>query len=76
MTHPTTPDHFDDDENVKAMRDTAWTTGLTKLLLDVWRTPASVGDENRERLGKALDLLGQPERLRTRHYKKAGKARS
>jgi hypothetical protein len=54
-------DHLDDDENVKAMRDTARTSGLTKLLIDISRSPAMMGGADIERLGKALDLLGVTE---------------
>jgi hypothetical protein len=51
-------EYFDDDENVKAMRETARTIGLTQLLLDINRSPANMGVADIERLGKALDLLG------------------
>jgi hypothetical protein len=37
-----TPDFFDNDENVKAMRETARTIGLTTLLLDVRREHLNV----------------------------------
>ena len=56
-----TPDHFDDDENVKAMRETARTVGLTALLLDVRREHLNVQtalDRDRARVTQALRLLG------------------
>ena len=53
-----TTDYLDDDENVKAMRETARTIGLTQLLIDISRSPALMGDEDIERLGRALSLLG------------------
>jgi hypothetical protein len=51
-------DYLDDDENVKAMRETARQVGLTQLLLDIAESPANMGAADIERLGKALDLLG------------------
>jgi hypothetical protein len=56
-----TPDHFNDDENVKAMRDTAQRVGLTALLLDVRREHLTVQialDRDRARVTQALVLLG------------------
>ena len=56
-----TPDHFDDDENVKAMRKTARTVGLTALLLDVrrsHRTMQTALDRDRARITQVLELLG------------------
>jgi hypothetical protein len=50
--------HLDDDENVKAMRATARIVGLTQLLIDISRSPAMMGGEDIERLGRALELLG------------------
>jgi hypothetical protein len=61
---PTTPDFFDDDENVKAMRETARTVGLTSLLLDVRRGHVNVQialDRDRARVTQALVLLGVSE---------------
>jgi hypothetical protein len=58
---PTTADFFDDDENVKAMRDAAERIGLTQLLLDVRREHLTVQvalDRDRARVTKALMLLG------------------
>jgi hypothetical protein len=46
-------DYLDDDENVKAMRETARQVGLTQLLIDIAQGSADV-----ERLGEALRLLG------------------
>lgn len=54
-------DYLDDDENVKAMRETARTVGLTALLLDVRRSllvTQSALDRDRARVTRALDLLG------------------
>lgn len=46
---------IDDDENVKAMRETAWTIGLTQLLID-----ARQGDlEPFDAIRAALKLLGE-----------------
>jgi hypothetical protein len=50
--------YLDDDENVKAMRETARTIGLTQLLIDISRSPAIMGGEDIERLSKVLNLLG------------------
>ena len=63
---PTSPDHLDDDENVKAMRDTAQRIGLTALLLDVRREHLTVQialDRDRARVTQALVLLGVSEEL-------------
>ena len=54
-----TIDHIDDDENVKAMRETARTIGLTQLLIDISHSPAIMGCEDIERLLQALRLLGE-----------------
>ena len=50
--------YFDDDENVKAMRETARRVGLTQLLIDISRSPANMGHADIERLCDALRLLG------------------
>jgi hypothetical protein len=53
------PDHFDDDENVKAMRVTARTVGLTALLLEVRREHLAVQAAlDRARITQALRLVG------------------
>ena len=65
---PMTPDHFDDDENVKAMRKTARTVGLTTLLLDVRRSHLAIQtalDRDRARVTQALVLLGVLDEERT-----------
>lgn len=52
---------LNDDENIKAMRDTARTIGLTELLLDVRREHLKVLtalDLDHARITKALMLLG------------------
>lgn len=55
-------DHFGDDENVKAMRETARVVGLIQLLIDIARSPAvMMGVVDTDRLGKALGLLGVEE---------------
>ena len=54
----TKSDFINDDENVKAMRETARIVGLTQLLIDMSRSPAMMGGKDIERLGAALDLLG------------------
>ena len=51
---------LDDDENVKAMRGTARTTGLTKLILDAYRI-STTEDDLTYALAEALDLLGVPD---------------
>ena len=56
-----TRDYFDDDENVKAMRETAQQVGLTQLLLDLRREHLIVQtalDRDRARVTQALRLLG------------------
>ena len=54
-----TTDHLDDDENVKMMRETARTIGLTKLLLDVRREHLHVQAVlDRDRVTQALQMLG------------------
>lgn len=58
-------DFIGDDENVKAMRETARTTGLTALLLDVRREHLAVQtalDRDRARVTKALELLGEEDK--------------
>lgn len=58
-------DHLDDDENVKALRETARTIGLTALLLDVRREQLAVQtalDRDRARVTKALELLGEEDK--------------
>jgi len=50
--------YLNDDENLKAMRDTARAVGLTQLLNDIATSPANMGYEDIERLRKALELLG------------------
>lgn len=49
--------HLDDDENVKAMRETALDIGLTALVREAWRT--SNEEAVKELLQRALDLLGR-----------------
>jgi hypothetical protein len=51
-------EHLDDHEDVKTMRETARTIGLTQLLIDISRSPAIMGRADIKRLSKALDLLG------------------
>lgn len=51
-----TADYFDDDENVKMMRETARTIGLTRLLLRALNSHD--GDETKRLLAEALRLLG------------------
>ena len=61
-------DYLDDDENVKAMRETARTVGLTTLLLDVRHshlTMQTVLDRDRARVTQALILLGVSDEGRT-----------
>lgn len=53
--------YLDDDENVKAMRATARTLGITELLLDCRREHLTVQmalDRDRARVTQALMLLG------------------
>lgn len=53
--------YFDDDENVKMMRDTAQRVGLTDLLRDVRREQGqslAALDRQREQVTRALELLG------------------
>ncbi len=59
-----TINHLDDDENVKAMRETARTIGLTQLIVDAYRI-GTAKDAATSALGKALDLLGVPDDGRT-----------
>jgi hypothetical protein len=52
---------INDDENVKAMRETAQIVGLTELLTDARRElveTLTVLDRQRARVTKALELLG------------------
>lgn len=61
-------EHLDDDENVKAMRETASTIGLTKLLTDLRQEHVrllSEVDRHRARITKALMLLGASDPGRT-----------
>ena len=51
-------EYLDDDENIKGNRETAREIGLTRLLIDISRSPAMMGGADIERLGKALELLG------------------
>ena len=51
-----TIDYIDDDENVKAMRETARTIGLTELLVKADR---STNGATKARIRKALRLLGE-----------------
>ena len=56
-----TPDFFDDDENVKAMRATAQQIGVTALLRDLRQEQVKAMellDANRARITKVLVLLG------------------
>ena len=50
--------HLDDDENVKAMRDTARTIGLTALLVKASQSTNST--DTQDYIRKALRLLGEP----------------
>ena len=59
-----TGDFIDDDESVKAMRETARVTGLTELLLQLRRHHVKTMealDRERAWLSKALLLLGVDE---------------
>jgi hypothetical protein len=49
--------YLDDDENVKAMRETARTIGLTQLLIDIHRSD-EYGIEETEKFCRVLELLG------------------
>ena len=54
-------DFLNDDENVKAMRETGRAVGLTALLVDLRREHLevlTVLDRSRARITKALELLG------------------
>jgi hypothetical protein len=58
---------IDDDENIKAMRETARTIGLTDLFLDLRREHVAILtalDRNRARVTNALMLLGVTEDTR------------
>ena len=50
-------DHIDDDENVKTMRETARTIGLTQLLIDIHQSDQH-GIEVAEKFCRVLELLG------------------
>lgn len=52
-----TNDHLDDDENVKAMRETAHTIGLTQLLIDIHQSD-QYGIEETAKFCRVLELLG------------------
>ena len=54
-------DYLDDDENVKAMRETARVIGLTQLLIDIQRSD-EYGIAETEKFCRALDLLGVSEK--------------
>ena len=54
------PDLLADDENVKAMRETARQVGLTQLLIDILRSPPTMATVDIDRLNRALDLLSGP----------------
>lgn len=56
-------DHFDDDENVRAMRETAEIVGLTHLL--VRATQTADGAVSRDLVRQALTMLGVGDRART-----------
>jgi hypothetical protein len=61
-------DYLDDDENVKAMRETAQQIGLTDLLRDLRREHLKLAerlDADRARITKALVLLGVSEEERS-----------
>jgi hypothetical protein len=53
-------DFLNDDENVKAMRETAREVGLTQLLLQTWRS-SGLPATDQTPLRRALDLLGVSE---------------
>jgi hypothetical protein len=62
-------DFINDDENVKAMRETAQTIGLTQLLTDLRRDHAALVtalDRQRARLTQALALLGVDDERRVK----------
>jgi len=50
---------FDDDENVKAMRETAEEIGLTQLLRDMRDSDNVMSMDDINRLLQALELLGE-----------------
>lgn len=54
-----TIDHLDDDENVKMMRETARTIGLTDLVVKA--DQSTNGGATKELVRKALYLLSEPE---------------
>ena len=58
MTKDPKDPYLSEDWNVQDMRAVARAIGLTQLLIDISRSPAIMGAEDIERLGKALDLLG------------------
>jgi hypothetical protein len=51
--------YFDEDENVRAMRETARVVGLTQLLIEAFDSATS-GIADLDRLRRALALLGVP----------------
>ena len=57
------PDYLDNDENVKAMRETARTIGLTELLVKASQSTNS--EATKELVRKALHLLGVSDEGRT-----------
>jgi hypothetical protein len=55
-----TKDNFiNDDENVKAMRETAAQLGITQLLREIRDSEAAMGMEDIDRLLTVLELLGE-----------------
>lgn len=54
-----TLDYRDDDENVKAMRETAEAIGLTQLLREMRDSTTQMAIEDIDRLLAALALLGE-----------------
>ncbi len=63
-----TSDHLDDDENVRAMRETARVVGLTTMLLDFRSSQLALQaalDRDRARITQALALLGVSDEGRT-----------
>jgi hypothetical protein len=59
-------DHLDDDENVKAMRETARTIGLTQLLIDARQGEIEPVDAIRaalKLLGERSEYVEKPERV-------------
>jgi hypothetical protein len=58
-----TNDHLDDDENVKMMRETARTIGLTQRVIDAYNVAPSKSDLEHA-LEEAMRLLGVSEEER------------